>query len=173
MHCSRFALLHHAYQPLTTLAANSEANLQAAAQVILAQIRTLADAPTHARSFLVADVYGRGTHTATGEAWKQAVFDGLSAFANGTGVPAPLNVAYADFSRIWDGVLDGPPGYAAFGYTNTSSCVNGRTLEGECDDPEHYFYWIPGEPSACYAALLGLTPYRVSHSFICASLMSY
>ncbi|VDB84721.1 unnamed protein product [Peniophora sp. CBMAI 1063] len=119
-------------------------HLPEAAQDLLNQIQILASPPTNGRSFLVTDVYGRGTHTATGEAWKQAVFDGLSAFASGTGVPASLNVAYADFSHIWDGVLDGPPGYAAFGYTNTSSCVNGPTLEGECDDPEHYFYWIPG-----------------------------
>ena len=123
--------------------------LPEAAQDLLNQIQILASPPTNGRSFLVTDVYGRGTHTATGEAWKQAVFDGLSAFAKGQGVPTPLNVAYADFSHIWDGVLDGPPGYAAFGYTNTSSCVNGPTLEGECDDPEHYFYWLPGASERC------------------------
>ena len=67
VHCSRFGPLHHAYQPLTTLAANSEANLQAAAQVIIAQIHTrVADVPTHARSFLVVAWYGRGTLVTAG-----------------------------------------------------------------------------------------------------------
>ncbi|KAI0032535.1 carbohydrate esterase family 16 protein [Vararia minispora EC-137] len=122
-------------------------HLPEAAEELLSQIAILASPPTSGRSFLVTDVYGRGTHTATGEAWKQAVFDGLSAFHAGKNVPAPLNVAYGDFSHIWDGVLDGPPGYKAFGYKNTSSCVQGSTLDGECDDPTHYFYWIPGHPS--------------------------
>ena len=55
-----------------------------------------------------------------------------------------LNVAFADFSRIWDGVLGPDPGYEAFGYTSTDSCVTGPTTAGSCDDPEHYFYWISG-----------------------------
>ncbi|KAI0314311.1 hypothetical protein OF83DRAFT_1064051 [Amylostereum chailletii] len=122
-------------------------HLPEAAQDLLNQIKILASPPTNGRSFLVTDVYGRGTHTPTGEAWKQDVFSGLSALHLGTDVPARLNVAYGDFSHIWDGVLDGPPGYEAFGYTSTDSCVQGGTIDPECDDPEHYFYWIPGHPS--------------------------
>jgi hypothetical protein len=119
-------------------------HLPEAAQDLLDQIAILAGPPTNGRSFVITDVYGRGTHTPSGEAWKQAVFDGISAFHTGVNLSAPLNVAYGDFSHIWDGVLDGLPGFEAFGYTNTSACVQGSTLASECDDPEHYFYWIPG-----------------------------
>ncbi|ETW82742.1 hypothetical protein HETIRDRAFT_315263, partial [Heterobasidion irregulare TC 32-1] len=117
-----------------------------AAQDLLNQIQILASPPTNGRNFLVTDVYGRGTHTPAGEAWKQSIFDGLSAFHKGTGVPQPLNVAFGDFSRIWDGVLGSDPGYEAFGYTSTDSCA-GDTTEDSCSDPKHYFYWISGHPS--------------------------
>ena len=143
---------------LTTIAADGEANLQAAAQVILAQIRTLADAPTHARSFLVADVYGRGTHTPAGDAFVQTVFSGLhdlhrglnsTGNGEGEGEGPELNVAFAEFSRIWDGVLGAGPGFEAFGYVSTDACIVNCsielcTTEGMCDDPEHFFYYIPG-----------------------------
>ncbi|KAI8996637.1 hypothetical protein BD414DRAFT_409262 [Trametes punicea] len=147
------------------------ANLQAAAQVILSQIRTLASPPTNARSFLVTDVYGRGTHTPEGDAMVQTIFSGLadlranftlpdsspaSASASAS-VPAQddgprLNFAFAEFARIWDGVLGPDPGYAAFGYVSTDACIvdcsiEACTTDGMCDDPDHYFYYIPGHPS--------------------------
>ncbi|KII86154.1 carbohydrate esterase family 16 protein [Plicaturopsis crispa FD-325 SS-3] len=115
-----------------------------AAQAILNQISILSSAPTNARAFLITDVYGRGAHSAAGEAYKQSIFDGLHAFHTNA---SRLDVAFADFARIWDGVLDGPPGYEAFGYTSTDNCVQGATIDPECDDPEHYFYWIPRHPS--------------------------
>ena len=98
---------------LQTTPADSEANLQAAAQVILAQIRTLADVPTNALSFPVAD-YGRGTHTPAGDAFVQTVFSGLHELRRGVnstvhGEGPKLNVAFAEFSRIWDGVLGADP----------------------------------------------------------------
>ncbi|TFY66853.1 hypothetical protein EVG20_g4236 [Dentipellis fragilis] len=122
-------------------------HLPQAAQDLLNQIAILASEPTNGRSFLITDVYGRGMHDAAGEAWKQAVYDGISAFHKGENVTAPLNVAYGDFSRIWDGVLGSDPGYEAFGYTSTDACVFGNTTVGACDDPKHHFYWIDGHPS--------------------------
>jgi len=120
-------------------------HLPEAAQVIINQIKILSSPPTNGRSFLVTDVYGRGIHTATGDAYVQSIFDGLHDLH--TGSPS-LNVAFANFARIWDGVLGPDPGYRAFGYTNTSSCITGdQGTVGDCDDPKHYFYWIPGHPS--------------------------
>ncbi|KAF9461881.1 carbohydrate esterase family 16 protein [Collybia nuda] len=130
-------------------------HMQAAAETLLEQIRTLASPPTNARNFMVLDVYGRGTVAPSGEAFKQTVFNGLRDFhvqAN-TSIPIPkLNFAYVDFATIWEGVLGPKPGFAAFGYTSTDSCTlctpeNGCSTIGMCDDPEHYFYWIPGHPS--------------------------
>lgn len=124
--------------------------MQAAAQVLVEQIKILARPPTNARSFMVLDVYGRGTVAPSGEAFKQTIFSALHDLHIGenTGLPR-LNVAYVDFSVIWNGVLGSNPGFAAFGYTSTDACTTcteelGCTTVGECDDPEHYFYWIPG-----------------------------
>ena len=133
---------------------DGEENLQAAARVILAQIRTLASAPTHARAFLIVDDYGLGTHTPAGDAFVQTIFSGLhnlrrTSVSNGTDIPGPpLAIAFAQLSRIWDGVLGPDPGYAAFGYASTDACIVNCSLEfcsteGMCDDPEHYFYYIP------------------------------
>jgi len=121
-------------------------HLPQAAQDLLGQINLLASPPTNARNFLVTDAYGRGIHNAWGEAWIQSIFDGLIAFRSRD---PPLNVAFVNFAAIWDGVLGPDPGYKAFGYTNTSSCVigDGTSTVGSCDDPEHYLYWIGGHPS--------------------------
>ncbi|KAG6810941.1 hypothetical protein H0H92_009682 [Tricholoma furcatifolium] len=126
-------------------------HMQAAAHDLLGQIELLASPPTNARNFMVLDVYGRGTHTPSGEAYKQTIYSGLYNLhtrKNGT----RLNVSYINFSTIWDGVLGSDPGYAAFGYVSTNSCTqctaqNGCSTIGMCSDPEHYFYWIPGHPS--------------------------
>ncbi|KAI1783037.1 hypothetical protein LXA43DRAFT_904382 [Ganoderma leucocontextum] len=139
---------------------DGEANLQAAAQVILSQIRILASAPTNARNFLLADVYGLGTHTPAGDAMVQTVFSGLydlhrginsTGRGEGIGGPGPgpmLNVAFSQFSRIWDGVFGPEPGYKAFGYVSTEACIRICCVTtGMCDDPEHYFYYIPSHPS--------------------------
>ncbi|KAI0703893.1 hypothetical protein C8T65DRAFT_654550 [Cerioporus squamosus] len=138
---------------------DGEANLQAAAQVILSQIRILASEPTNARSFLLADVYGLGTHTHAGDAFVQTIYSGLYDFhrgVNSTGHGAregpKLNVAFVQFSRIWDGVLGPDPGYEAFGYVSTDACITDCSIkfcstDGMCDDPEHHFYYIPNHPS--------------------------
>ncbi|PIL28541.1 hypothetical protein GSI_08582 [Ganoderma sinense ZZ0214-1] len=138
---------------------DGEANLQAAAQVILSQIRILASVPTNARNFLLADVYGLGTHSPAGDAMVQTVFSGLydlhrgvNSTGRGEGIggqaPGPaLNVAFSQFGRIWDGVF-GEPGYKAFGYASTEACIRICCVTtGMCDDPEHYFYYIPNHPS--------------------------
>ncbi|KAL1691942.1 hypothetical protein GGG16DRAFT_102132 [Schizophyllum commune] len=121
-------------------------HMQEAANVLLNQLHILASAPTSARNFLVADVYGRGVHTASGEAFKQTIYDGLAAMHGENGT----SVAYVDFSAIWDGVLGSDPGYAAFGYTSTDACTECTTdcdQYGWCKDWAHWFYWIGGHPS--------------------------
>ncbi|KAI0672068.1 hypothetical protein C8Q78DRAFT_1068709 [Trametes maxima] len=128
------------------------ANLQAAAKVILNQIRILSSPPTNAHSFLVTDVYGRGTHTPAGDAFVQSLFSGLHDLRVNTSSSARLNFAFAEFSRIWDGVLGTDPGFKAFGYVSTDACVvncstQECTTDGMCNDPGHYFYYIGGHPS--------------------------
>lgn len=128
--------------------------MEEAAQILLQQVSILASPPTNGRYFMVLDDYGRGQTAPQGERFKQTIFSGLNQFhmgldpisANKSG--PKLNVAYVDFSTIWNGVLGPDPGFKAFGYTNTDSCTQcysyGCTTDGMCDDPEHYFYWIPG-----------------------------
>ncbi|KAJ7734436.1 carbohydrate esterase family 16 protein [Mycena metata] len=117
---------------------------QAAAELIT-QIQQLAAAPTRAKNILVLDDYGRGTHSATGDAFKQAVFNGLSTLrAQG------LNVAFVDFAPLWDAVLGTSPGFAAFGYNTSGACIPNleqTNLTGECSTPLNSFYWLPGHPS--------------------------
>ena len=113
-------------------------HLLQAAQDLLGQITLLSQPPTNARNFIVTDVYGRGTQNAWGQAWLQAIFDGLIAFH---AQDPPLNVAFANFATIWDGVLGLDPGYGAFGYVSIDACSSGST---PCTDPDHYFYWFSG-----------------------------
>ncbi|EIM80618.1 uncharacterized protein STEHIDRAFT_162400 [Stereum hirsutum FP-91666 SS1] len=128
-------------------------HLPEAAQDLLDQIAILSNPPTNGRNFLITDDYGRGNSSATGDAWKQQIFDGISAFhsnnsVGGANVSAPLNVAFGDFATIWDGVLGPDPGYEAFGYTSTGYCVfDGSTTDDLCPDPKHTFYWFDGHPS--------------------------
>ncbi|KAJ6604946.1 hypothetical protein B0H10DRAFT_2229259 [Mycena sp. CBHHK59/15] len=62
------------------------------------------------------------------------------------------NVGFASFKGIWEGVLYGSPGYAAFGYTNPGTCV--QSSGSTCADPAHTFYWSPGNPSAATHAIM-------------------
>ncbi|KAJ7074038.1 carbohydrate esterase family 16 protein [Mycena amicta] len=120
-------------------------HLPQAAAELLTQIKQLAAAPTNAKNIVVLDDYGRGSHSATGDAWKQAVFAGLSTLrAQG------LNVAFVDFAPLWDAVLGTSPGFAAFGYKTSGSCIPNLSqtdLSGECSTPLNSFYWLPGHPS--------------------------
>ncbi|KDN47929.1 hypothetical protein RSAG8_03349, partial [Rhizoctonia solani AG-8 WAC10335] len=114
-----------------------------AAEALLGQVQLLMKS-TGARSFLVIDDYGRGTHAASGLSFKTRVFNGLSKMQkDNTG----LRFAYVDFAYLWDGVLK-TPGYKAFGYNSTGYCSPSSTSSvGACADPEHTFYWINGHPS--------------------------
>lgn len=121
-------------------------HLPQAAQVVLDKIATLASPPTNAESFLITDDYGRGSVAATGEAYKQQIFDGLAQLRKDH--HSSFRYAFVDFKYIWNGVLGASPGYAAFGYTSPGACtLNSSTTYGACSDPEHTFYWIPGHPS--------------------------
>lgn len=116
-------------------------HLPEAAQDLLGQMTLLSQPPTNARNFLITDAYGRGIQDAWGQAWLQSIFDGLIAFHAQN---PPLNVAFANFGTIWDGVLGSDPGYQAFGYVSTDACNPGPTTDGDCTDPDHYFYWFSG-----------------------------
>ncbi|KAG8712147.1 hypothetical protein FRC09_020183 [Ceratobasidium sp. 395] len=136
--------------------------LPAAARVVIDQIKRLAAPPTLARSFLVTDSYGRGSHEVAGDAYKNQIFNELAKLHYG---PPFLQIGYAgqlwqshqvdlilmtfihikDFGYVWDAVLNTAPGYAAFGYNSPGACaLNSSTIIGACDDPDHTFYWIPG-----------------------------
>ncbi|KAF7773137.1 hypothetical protein Agabi119p4_5304 [Agaricus bisporus var. burnettii] len=135
-------------------------HLAEAAQVLLDQIKILASPPTNARKFMVLDVYGRGITIPSGEAYKQIIYSGLSSFrVNGIQIDdqhdqrnVTLDISYINFANIWEGVLGPNPGFEKFGYVSEDACTKctaelGCTTIGICDDPEHYFYWIPGHPS--------------------------
>ncbi|KAJ1306001.1 hypothetical protein OPQ81_010716 [Rhizoctonia solani] len=115
-----------------------------AAEALLGQVKLLTESPTGARSFLVIDDYGRGTHTASGLSFKMRVFNGLSEMQQKN---SELRFAYVDFAYLWDAVLK-TPGYQAFGYNSTGYCSPSSTSSvGACADPAHTFYWINRHPS--------------------------
>ncbi|KAJ7265654.1 hypothetical protein C8J57DRAFT_1069268 [Mycena rebaudengoi] len=128
-----------------TVSAEDGNHLPQAATDLLAQIKQLTAPPTNAKNILVLDDYGFGTHSAIGDAWKQAVFAGLTPLrAQG------LNVAFVDFAPLWDGVLGTSPGFKAFGYLNPGGCIpdsKQTDLSGECATPLNSFYWLPSHPS--------------------------
>jgi hypothetical protein len=102
-----------------------------AAQSLLSEIQVLASPPTNARSFLVADNYGRGTDATDGDTYKLQIYNGLDAFHYG---PPYLNFAFVDFAPIWTGVLGSIPGYQAFRYTSPGACtIDWSTMVGACD----------------------------------------
>ena len=74
---------------------------------------------------------------------KQAVFSGFNELHK---TLTNLKVSYVDLS-IWSGVPGS--GYRAFGYTSTDA------FNAMCDDPEHYFYWIPGCVNSKSCLVLG------------------
>ncbi|CAE6375073.1 unnamed protein product [Rhizoctonia solani] len=146
----------HSFKPETTLysiffgindfsaSARDGDHMLKAAEALLSQVKLLIDSPTGARSFLVIDDYGRGTHTASGLSFKTRVFNGLSELRQEN---SELRFAYVDFAYLWDGVLK-TPGYQAFGYNSTGYCTPSSTSTvGACADPAHTFYWINGHPS--------------------------
>ncbi|KAJ3935698.1 MAG: carbohydrate esterase family 16 protein [Lentinula lateritia] len=114
---------------------------------IIYSILELSSNPVFAKNFLIVDNYGRGTESEAGDAYKTSLFTQLYEISND--LDYDFSFAFVDFKTLWDGVLNGSPGYEAFGYTNAGACLsNDISMTGECDDPEHTFYWIPGNPSA-------------------------
>ncbi|KIJ30934.1 carbohydrate esterase family 16 protein [Sphaerobolus stellatus SS14] len=110
-------------------------NMLQAAQVILNQIALLMMPPINARSFLVLDIYGRGTPSEMGEQFKQKVFEGLYRLSQNNG---DLRVGYVDFRTLWTGVLNNP-GLEAFGFRALGPCwINPQNI---CRDRAHTFYW--------------------------------
>ncbi|KAF8885774.1 hypothetical protein BD779DRAFT_1611877 [Infundibulicybe gibba] len=121
------------------------ADLTTIAQEFIYNILALTSSPIFARNILVVDNYGRGVKSPAGDVYKQTVFSGLKSIHT---LIDRVNVAFADLSRIWDGVLGATPGYKSFGYTSPAACtMNDTTTIGSCSDPDHTFYWIPNMPS--------------------------
>ncbi|KAF8514791.1 hypothetical protein JB92DRAFT_2917919 [Gautieria morchelliformis] len=126
-------------------------HLPQAAQTVLNQIDLLSSPPTNARSFLVLDVYGIGSQSASGDTYKQAIFSGLNARRNSAMSPS-FRVAFVDFAPMWSAIIDNqPPGFKAFGYTSNQFCDIGPgpccDPPNICPDPDHTFYWIASHPA--------------------------
>lgn len=106
--------------------------------------------PIFGKSFLIIDNYGRGTASAEGDAYKAALFSELYRLSN-----EGLSIGFVDLKTLWDGVLNGSPGYEEFGYSDDGACLsNDLTIDGECDAPDTTFYWVPGIPSAATHAIM-------------------
>ncbi|KAK1226447.1 hypothetical protein PQX77_010531 [Marasmius sp. AFHP31] len=104
------------------------------------RLMQLNSAPAFARNFLIVDNYGRGEKTPEGEAYKQELFDSVRFLRSNN--QYGINIAFADLSTLWDGVLSNPD---AFGYTSTGACTrDDKSTDGACADPDHTLYWIPG-----------------------------
>ncbi|KAF8706596.1 hypothetical protein RHS03_04687, partial [Rhizoctonia solani] len=149
----------HSFNPKTTLysvffgindfsaSARDGDHMLEAADALLGQVKLLIGSPIGARSFLVVDDYGRGTHTTSGLSFKTRVFNGLSELREKS---PELRFAYVDFAYLWDAVLK-TPGYQAFGYNSTGYCTPSSTSTvGACGDPARTFYWINGYDAHAY-----------------------
>ncbi|KAJ7605068.1 hypothetical protein DFH06DRAFT_1310289 [Mycena polygramma] len=89
------------------------------AGVLVYSLLELTSSPSFANNILVIDNYGLGKTSPAGDGFKQDLFTSV-----GTGRRLyGWNVGFASFNSIWEGVLYGSPGAAAFGYTNTGTCV--------------------------------------------------
>ncbi|KAF9011203.1 carbohydrate esterase family 16 protein [Cyathus striatus] len=111
---------------------------------VLYTILRLASSPIFAKNVLIIDNYGRGMTSAFGEEYKSQVFAGVNSFRKLIG----LNIAFADLSTLWKGVLGPTPGAAAFGYDNAGTCLTqDNSTEGCCTDPDKSFYWMSGLPT--------------------------
>ncbi|KAJ7447259.1 carbohydrate esterase family 16 protein [Mycena latifolia] len=127
--------------------ATGETDMNQIAGVLVYTILGLTSSTSFAKNILIVDNYGLGKTSPTGDAFKQDLFTSL-----GTGRRLyGWNVGFASFNNIWNGVLYGSPGYAAFGYTDSGVCVQGNAT---CSDPAHTFYWTPGNPSAATHSIM-------------------
>ncbi|KAK0194805.1 carbohydrate esterase family 16 protein [Armillaria mellea] len=118
---------------------------------VIYELLLMTDSPLFAKNILVVDNYGRGNVTSYGNEYKQSVFDGLGTLFSKRGA----NVGFADLGNLWAAVLDTNPGYEAFGYVSPGACtVDDTTTEGQCDNPDETFYYIPSYPSAATHRLM-------------------
>ncbi|KAJ7292663.1 carbohydrate esterase family 16 protein [Mycena rebaudengoi] len=129
--------------------ATGKTDLNQIAGVLVYTLLGLTSSTNFAKNILIVDNYGLGKSSPAGESFKKDLFVTL-----GTGHRLyGWNVGFASFGRLWQGVLYSSPGYAAFGYTDSGTCVkDGKT----CSDPAHTFYWGPGyaNPSAATHAIM-------------------
>ncbi|KAJ7248156.1 hypothetical protein B0H12DRAFT_1235066 [Mycena haematopus] len=127
--------------------ATGETDLENIAGVLVYTMLELVSSPSSANNILIVDNYGLGKTSPAGDAFKEYLFTALGTGHRSYG----WNVGFASFNSIWEGVLYGPPGAAAFGYTDTGVCVQ----DGEtCADPAHTFYWTAGSPSAATHSIM-------------------
>ncbi|KAJ6520502.1 hypothetical protein C8R45DRAFT_1205459 [Mycena sanguinolenta] len=127
--------------------ATGQTDLNNIAGVLVYSLLELASSPVSASNILIVDNYGLGKTSPAGDAFKQDLFTSLGTGHREYG----WKVGFASFNSIWEGVLYGPPGAAAFGYTDTGVCVqNGET----CADPAHTLYWKAGSPSAATHSIM-------------------
>ncbi|SJL18739.1 uncharacterized protein ARMOST_22339 [Armillaria ostoyae] len=118
---------------------------------VIYELLLMADSPLFAKNILVVDNYGRGNVTSYGNEYKQSVFDGLGTLYSNRGA----NVGFVDLGNLWAAVLGTNPGYEAFGYVSAGACtVDDTTTEGQCNNPDETFYYIPSYPSAATHRLM-------------------
>ncbi|KAK0475447.1 carbohydrate esterase family 16 protein [Armillaria novae-zelandiae] len=111
---------------------------------VIYELLLMTDSPLFAKNILVVDNYGRGNY-------KQSVFDGLGTLYSKRGA----NVGFVDLGNLWAAVLGTNPGCEAFGYVSAGACtVDDTTTEGQCDNPDETFYYIPNYPSAATHRLM-------------------
>ncbi|KAJ6606828.1 hypothetical protein B0H10DRAFT_1819515 [Mycena sp. CBHHK59/15] len=133
---------------LIAISATGKTNMNQIAGVLVYTMLGLTSSQSFAKNILIVDNYGLGKTSPAGDAFKTDLFVSL-----GTGHRLyGWNVGFASFKGIWEGVLYGSPGYAAFGYTNPGTCV--QSSGSTCADPAHTFYWSPGNPSAATHAIM-------------------
>jgi hypothetical protein len=83
------------------------------------------------------DDYGIGSQSASGDAYKQAIFSGLNTRRN-SGMSPPFRTAFVDFAPMWTAIIDNQlPGFKAFGYTSNQFCDIGP---GPCCSPPNIWY---------------------------------
>ncbi|KAJ7665651.1 hypothetical protein B0H17DRAFT_1210880 [Mycena rosella] len=127
--------------------ASGKTNMNQIAGTLVYTMLELTSSTSFAKNILIVDNYGLGKTSPAGDQFKQGLFTSL-----GTGRRLyGWNVGFASFNNIWNGVLYGSPGYQAFGYTNPGVCVQGNA---QCSDPNHTFYWTPGNPSAATHSIM-------------------
>ncbi|KAJ7146388.1 hypothetical protein C8R44DRAFT_973195 [Mycena epipterygia] len=130
------------------VALGQTSDLSNIAGVLLYTWLGLVSSTNFAKNILLVDNYGLGKTSPVGDAFKQDMFTSMETGHSLYG----MNVGFASFNNIWEGVLYGSPGAAAFGYTDAGTCLqaNGTT----CSDPAHTFYWAPGTPSAATHSIM-------------------